>query len=129
MSAAVKAERRLLRRQQAAQAARERKKIDAHLASTGDAPDRSNRPELFESKSGRPASAVPASTRPPEGAGGRILRSRSEYERWLDTPKNLSAAVAFSIGLVRLRNPESTVTGWVEAADAPALLEEGWSRA
>jgi len=52
------------------------------------------------------------------------------YEEWLDTPKNLSGrAAAEARGLVRVRNPDGTVTRWVKAADAPALLEEGWSRA
>jgi hypothetical protein len=66
----------------------------------------------------------------PAPARGRAGRRQRPYEAWLETPKNLSGrALAEASGLVRLRNPEGTVTRWVEAADAPALLEEGWSRA
>jgi hypothetical protein len=32
-------------------------------------------------------------------------------------------------GLVRLINPEGTLTTWVEAVKVPARLEAGWTRA
>jgi len=67
------------------------------------------------------ARSVSSSTgRPTRSSAGRSARPAQEP---------LGRALAEASGLVRLRNPDGTVTRWVKAADAPALLEEGWSRA
>ncbi len=80
----------------------------------------------------RDGSASVSSGGPP---GGRMRvgfakhkRETDPYLAWLDAPKNLSGrALAEAKGLVRLSNPEGTVARWVEAAEAPALLEAGWT--
>jgi hypothetical protein len=66
-----------------------------------------------------------ARTRLPERA-----RPHDRYAEWLETPKNLPGrARAEASGLVRVRNPDATFSGWVERADVGPLLEEGWKLA
>ncbi len=50
------------------------------------------------------------------------------YHQWLDTPKNLSArALAEAQGSVRVRNPERTISQWVERSQADRLFDQGWT--
>jgi hypothetical protein len=55
---------------------------------------------------------------------------RDAHEAWLDIPKNLSGrALAEATGLVRLRNPDGSISAWVERPDVDARLDEGWTMA
>jgi hypothetical protein len=49
------------------------------------------------------------------------------YVDWLDSRKNLSGRARIEArGLVRVTNPDGTVTHWRERAEIEALLEKGW---
>jgi hypothetical protein len=71
--------------------------------------------------SGPSRSAQPATRTP-------VAREPDPFHEFLDTPKNLSSrALAHAQGRVRLRNPEGTVSKWVERKDADSLLDQGWT--
>jgi len=91
------------------QAQRERRKLAAR-----------NEPDLSSNAEGDPRRSR---ARPPQRQG-----AEDGFERWLDTPKNLSLrALAEASGLVRLRHPDGNQARWVESSQADAYFDEGWS--
>jgi len=64
--------------------------------------------------------AAPAPTRV------RERRGRSPYEEWLETPKSLSAAAAFTDGLIRGHRANGLPYA-AEAWQVEALLAEEWT--
>jgi len=56
----------------------------------------------------------------------RGRRRRSPHEEWLDTPKNLSAAVAFTQGLIFGHRADGLPYA-AESWQVEALLAEGWT--
>ena len=125
-----KAEREARRKAKEHQAAEERRAAGQAPA----APSPSERASVAKTARSRDGSARSSSARPLASRRrvGLAKRTRASdpHQAWLDTRKNLSGrALAKASGLVRLSNPEGTFAGWVEAAEAPALLEAGWTPA
>jgi hypothetical protein len=104
------------------QAARERRKLL----------EREHRPSP-KRRPGRPQQDAPGEKGGAASQPGRKAqegRERDPFLEWLDRTKNLSGrAFADARGLVRVRNPEGTLTSWRERAEVEAFFEAGWTLA
>lgn len=113
---------RIAAKRRRSQAARERQK----LLERGRGP-------LPKRRVGRPEPTAPGGNveayNQPGGRPREITLARDKAA-WLDRRKNLSGrALAERRGLVRVRNPEDTVSVWCERPDVDALFEAGWTLA